>query len=110
MMTGTLPFTGDTPMAVAVARLTLDAEAPSARAPGLDPHWSDAILRCMARSDSERFARAPDVLGALLRARAKPPGASLRRWLSLPIGAAALAVAFGAYSRRSENAPGVSEP
>src|SRR6185369_3024097 len=56
MVTGKLPFVGDT--AEQTARKRLDTPPPSPRtlAPGVDARWERAILRCLARAPGERFA------------------------------------------------------
>jgi serine/threonine protein kinase len=54
MVTGVLPFRGDTPLAMAMARLDQPAPAPRSLVPGLDPAWDAIILRCLAREPSER--------------------------------------------------------
>ncbi len=65
MLTGELPFKGDSPFVVAMARL--DGEPPDARSlrPELSPALAAAVRRCMARDRATRFARAEDVAAAL---------------------------------------------
>jgi eukaryotic-like serine/threonine-protein kinase len=65
MVTGRLPFPGNSPMAVASRRLVEAPRPPSEWAPGLDPRWEAAILRCMERDPQQRFAAALDVASAL---------------------------------------------
>ncbi len=55
MVTGDLPFAGDTPLATAVKRLTQAPPSPDELIPGLDPHWVEVIRRCMARYPQDRF-------------------------------------------------------
>ncbi|MEO7794505.1 MAG: protein kinase [Thermoanaerobaculia bacterium] len=59
MVTGELPFAGDTPLATAVKRLTQAPPSPDDLIPGLDPLWVGVIRRCMARYPADRF---PSVL------------------------------------------------
>ncbi len=54
MMTGKLPFTGDTPLAAASRRLTAPPPAPTSIVPSLAPAWNDAILHCLARAPEDR--------------------------------------------------------
>ena len=54
MMTGALPFEGDTAMATAVRRLTTPAPSPRQFAPKLDARWEKVILACLAREPQLR--------------------------------------------------------
>jgi len=65
MVTGTLPFVGDSLMESAYERLEHAPEPPSVRRPGLNPRWDRAILRCLEVDPARRFARVEDVLFAL---------------------------------------------
>lgn len=65
MVTGTLPFTGDSPFSVAVKRLTVLPESPCVHVPGLDPRWESAILRCLERDPADRFQSALEVVRAV---------------------------------------------
>jgi hypothetical protein len=87
MMTGTVPFIGSTPMLTAIKRLTEDPQPPRALVPELSVAWSDAILRCLRREPSERFASALELVEALREVKAPRP---VRR--SAWIGAAAIMV------------------
>jgi tetratricopeptide (TPR) repeat protein/tRNA A-37 threonylcarbamoyl transferase component Bud32 len=55
MVTGCLPFAGETPIATAVKRLTHAAPSADEFRPGLDPRWVTLIRRCLARRPEERF-------------------------------------------------------
>jgi tetratricopeptide (TPR) repeat protein/tRNA A-37 threonylcarbamoyl transferase component Bud32 len=70
MVTGSLPFAGETPFATALKRLTESPPTPRMHVPELDPKWEAAILRCLAREPAERFAKASEVTAAL---RAEAP-------------------------------------
>jgi Tol biopolymer transport system component/tRNA A-37 threonylcarbamoyl transferase component Bud32 len=65
MLTGALPFAGETALATAIQRLKQDPPRPRQHAPELDPGWEAAILRCLERAPQDRFASALDVLRAL---------------------------------------------
>ena len=65
MLTGRLPFQGDSPFTTAVKRLTEEPEAPRQHAPHLEARWEETILRCLERDARERFANADDVVRAL---------------------------------------------
>jgi eukaryotic-like serine/threonine-protein kinase len=80
MLTGTVPFIGDTALSTAVKRLQQAAPSPRVHVPGLDRRWEAAILRCLAREPPARFATAPAVVEAI--ARASSPEA--QPWVALP--------------------------
>jgi serine/threonine protein kinase/tetratricopeptide (TPR) repeat protein len=65
MATGKLPFVADTSLGTAVKRLTEAPASPRVHAPGMDPRWEAAILRCLERAPPRRFATALDVVAAL---------------------------------------------
>ena len=65
MVTGALPFGGDTPMAAAIKRLREPAPSPRKLAPELDPAWEAVILRCLERDPKARFASVGEVARAL---------------------------------------------
>ncbi|MGZ6131550.1 MAG: protein kinase domain-containing protein [Myxococcaceae bacterium] len=75
MVTGELPFTGETPLATAAKRIQEVARAPHTLLPGLDRRWSEIIVRCLAREPERRFASAAEVRAALLA----PPRHPVRR-------------------------------
>ncbi|MCB9377696.1 MAG: protein kinase [Holophagales bacterium] len=65
MVTGDLPFKGETPISTAAKRLTEAAPSPSTRVPELDSAWSAAIERALARQPERRFASVLDLVDAL---------------------------------------------
>jgi serine/threonine protein kinase/DNA-binding CsgD family transcriptional regulator len=67
MVTGELPFTSATSLDAAARRLSEEPPKPESRIPSLDPGWSNAILRCLAREPNRRFQSALDVSEALER-------------------------------------------
>ncbi len=99
MVTGELPFTGDTPLAAAAKRIQETPRAPHTVLPGLDRRWSEIIVRCLAREPERRFRSAGEVRTALLA----PPRHPVRR-AGLVAGAvlalAAVAVLGSLYVRR----------
>jgi eukaryotic-like serine/threonine-protein kinase len=104
MVTGRLPFIGETALQTALKRLT--ESPPSARSlqPDLPPSWDRALAQCLARDPKERFADARAFAAALSapaspRAVAPAPGGGGR---SLAMAGAAglalvLALAGGAW-------------
>ena len=72
MVTGELPFTGDTPLATATKRIDEAPRPPHTVLPGLDRRWSEIILHCLARDPARRF-RSPEEVHAALLARPRHP-------------------------------------
>src|SRR5262249_23663640 len=99
MVTGTLPFTGETPLAVATKRLTEDPPPPRVS----DPRWQAAILRCLARDPKARFATAAGVVAALSAAPRRVWPWRATGLLAAAVVAAALALALAL--RRPAPAP-----
>ena len=65
MVTGALPFVGETPLKMAIKRLHEPPPSPRVHVPDVDPLWETTILRCLARRPEERFASAGEVVSAL---------------------------------------------
>ncbi|MEP7011473.1 MAG: tetratricopeptide repeat protein [Acidobacteriota bacterium] len=65
MLTGKVPFLGETALATAVKRLQQPAPSPRLHAAAIDARWEAAILRCLERRPEDRFARAGDLIAAL---------------------------------------------
>ena len=65
MVTGTVPFAGDTPLKVAIRRLHEPPPSPRIHVPEVDPLWEATILRCLARRPEERFASVAAIVSAL---------------------------------------------
>ncbi|MEW6368133.1 MAG: protein kinase [Acidobacteriota bacterium] len=73
LVTGVLPFSGQTPLSVMSRRLTESPLSPRNHVRDIDPAWEATILRCMAREPADRFATTGEVLRALKsQARARP--------------------------------------
>jgi tetratricopeptide (TPR) repeat protein/TolB-like protein len=65
VVSGRLPFVGDTPLSTAMKRLKEAPPPPHLFVPDLDPKWEATILQCLERDPRERFASASDVVKAL---------------------------------------------
>ena len=124
MLTGTVPFLGDTALSMAVKRLQEPPASPRVHVPGLDPRWEAAILRCLERDPADRFHSAPEVVEALtgLPPKVAPPagrtgagrapagrrvprGRRLQIACSLPCSSPAVGVGWVRYRRwRAEQA------
>jgi serine/threonine protein kinase len=108
MVTGTLPFQGDTSPEIARKRLGGPPPRPGLRVPGLPPAWDAVILRCLERDPARRFATAGDVAAAL----APREAASWKAWakaaalcllLAVP---ASFAIAVSRNDSKIEDLPG----
>ena len=118
MVTGALPFTGHTPISIAVKRLKEAPPPPVARVPDLDPNWNAAILRCLEHDPAERFASASDVVRALAGEAVAPSPGRVResrrrhRWTLAAISIVLLLVAAGYWlaQRRAAAGPAPAGP
>jgi len=101
MMTGHLPFEGDSPLSTAVKRLNESPPPPHTHNPEIPPLWEGVILRCLDRDPANRFSSARDVARSLA-GETTPPSqrtALRRRKRSLLMSAAAAAaIAVGLIS------------
>ena len=69
VLTGRLPFTGQTPIAVALAHKTETPPLPRTLRPGI-PAWLErVVLRCLEKDPARRFATATELAAALRRPR-----------------------------------------
>ncbi len=112
MVTGKRPFSGDTPTAVMVKRLTDPPPSPRRLVPDLEPSWEAAILRCLERDPAARFGSAGEAVRAIESGRVVK--GSVRRRGRLPalvLGVVVLAGLAGTFvgmvvhSRRGSPAP-----
>ena len=108
MLTGRLPFSGESPRDVVLGRLTKDAA--SLHVPGAPPELTNLVMRCLSREPERRPASVDAVLAALDAGRntGAPGGTTYappqppHRLRSLFVGlstalALALALAFGLW-------------
>src|SRR5260370_42141222 len=66
MVTGQLPFDGDTPIAIALAHIHKTPPAPSSLVSGLPDRVEGIILRAMMKSPTDRYRSAGEMRGDLL--------------------------------------------
>ena len=99
MVTGELPFTGETPLAAAAKRIQEPPRPPHTVLPGLDRRWSEVILRCLAREPDRRFRSAAEVRAALL-APARHPVRRAGLLAAGVLAVAALTLVASLYARR----------
>lgn len=65
LVTGTVPFKGDTPVELGMKVLFGEPDPPEQERPGLPPGLGQVILRCLRRKPEERFATAAELSAAL---------------------------------------------
>ena len=70
MLTGRLPFTGDTPLSVAYQHVNTDVPAPSTLVPGIPAAVDELVLAATSRDPARRPADAGEFLRAVRRVRA----------------------------------------
>ena len=65
MVTGTVPFKGQTPLNTAVKRLKEAPPPPRTHVPDIPVRWEKTILRCLERAPSKRFDSVLEIPAAL---------------------------------------------
>src|SRR3712207_6334970 len=70
MLTGHLPFDGDTPVTIALKQVSEDPAPPSQSNPSITPDLEHAVMRALAKEPAQRFADADEFIAALDTARA----------------------------------------
>ena len=98
LVSGELPFTGNTTTALAMARLRDCAPRLSSTLPGIEPSFEAMVSRCLQRDPKNRFANVQDMERAVAEFnwRAESRHATARRRYLLPIFAVACA-SLGAH-------------
>ncbi|HET7292787.1 MAG TPA: protein kinase [Vicinamibacteria bacterium] len=106
MVTGHVPFAGETPLRAALRRLESPPTPPTEHVPGLDPRWVAAIDRCLRRDPRERFGSVEDVARCLRDERRAP--IARRRFVAALAAAAVAAAAL--YLWRGPGSAGPKAP
>jgi serine/threonine-protein kinase len=75
MLTGALPFSGETPVAVALKHVSEPAPAIDPRKAGVNPAVAAIVARLLRKDPAERFASATELASALREARERPQSA-----------------------------------
>jgi tetratricopeptide (TPR) repeat protein/TolB-like protein len=95
MVTGRLPFDGDSPLSIAVKRLTEKPPSPRLAVPDLDPRWEATILRCLERNPADRFASASDLVRSLEGESTVVKRRRPRRWLVAAVVSSLVLIGLG---------------
>ena len=72
MLTGTVPFKGDTPVEIAMKHLSQTPEPPSALRPDVPRDLDCVVLRALAKDPAERYQRAEEMDADLDRVAPRP--------------------------------------
>jgi eukaryotic-like serine/threonine-protein kinase len=73
LLTGAVPFDGETAVAIAFKQVSAEPRAPSELQPGLPPALDAVVLRALAKDPARRFADADEFIAALQQARLELP-------------------------------------
>jgi eukaryotic-like serine/threonine-protein kinase len=78
LLTGTVPFEGDSVVAIALRHLSEPPRPPSSLVPTISPNLDAIVMRALAKSPEQRFADADEFLAALEdeRERSRQTGGS----------------------------------
>ena len=76
LLTGRLPFTGDTPLSIAYQHVNADVPAPSALAPDIGAPVDQLVLAATSRDPARRPADAGEFAGAVRRVHGELAGSS----------------------------------
>jgi serine/threonine-protein kinase len=71
VFTGTIPFEGESPLAVVLKHVQEAPPSPQSRNPRIDPRISQIILKCMQKDPKNRYQTVNDLYEALTRATAQ---------------------------------------
>src|SRR6266542_2576136 len=61
LLTGTVPFTGDSPVEIAMKHLSATPERPSAKRPDVPPALDSIVLRALAKDPAQRYQGAEEM-------------------------------------------------
>jgi len=73
MLTGEVPFTGDTPVEIAMKHLNEPPKPPSSRAPGIPADLDRVVVRALAKTPDDRYTSAEELDSDLARIEAGLP-------------------------------------
>jgi eukaryotic-like serine/threonine-protein kinase len=73
LLTGTVPFEGETAVAIAFKQVSAEPRAPSELNPALPPSLDAVVLRALAKDPAQRYADADELIAALQHEREALP-------------------------------------
>jgi serine/threonine-protein kinase len=74
LLTGAVPFDGETAVSIALKQVSAEPPPPSALNPAVGPALDAVVLRALAKDPARRFADADEFIAALEQVRAGAPG------------------------------------
>src|SRR5271166_3829085 len=86
LLTGVVPFEGETAVAIALKQVSAEPTPPSALNPALPQTLDAVVLRALAKDPAQRYADADELIAALEHERAKLPALSDAATTALPDG------------------------
>lgn len=69
LLTGSVPFDGESAVTIAMQQVTAEPVPPSQRNPAVGPALDAVVMRALAKNPAERYTTADDLLAALQQAR-----------------------------------------
>jgi serine/threonine-protein kinase len=87
LLTGVVPFEGETAVAIALKQVSAEPQAPSALNPALPQSLDAVVLRALAKDPAQRYADADELIAALEHERAAVPAFSPAPAAAVPAGA-----------------------
>src|SRR4029077_16355643 len=79
IFTGSLPFEGDTPLAVVLKHVKNAPPLPKSKNPWIDPRVAAIVMKCIEKDPAARFQSARELYEALARVTVGVEGAGVRR-------------------------------
>ncbi len=112
LLTGTVPFTGNTPLNVLTAQLTQAPDTPRTRAPdrSITPALEAVVMHSMAKDPRDRYATAAAMALAIAAARGEPDNVDAVKPKSIAAGASGAAPALRVHSDDMVHAPTMPAP
>jgi eukaryotic-like serine/threonine-protein kinase len=85
LLTGIVPFDGDTAVAIAFKQVSAQPIPPSSANPAVPPALDEVVLRALAKDPSQRYADADEFIAALQSVRGSLPEATATAAFATPI-------------------------
>ena len=79
MVTGELPFKGDSKITVALKHLNEEPKPPGEICSNLEPRWQEVILGCLRKAPEERLQSAEEVREALVK-HTNATSSTMKKW------------------------------
>jgi eukaryotic-like serine/threonine-protein kinase len=104
LLTGSVPFEGDSPVTIALKQVSEEPAPPSVRNPAVGPALDAVVMRALAKDPAQRYQSADELIVALGQARdgiapEPTPNGAPTTVVPVPVGAAPVAAAAVADER-----------